>query len=83
MFWQEGKSASIQERHTKRLKFMLMALDTAETISDLRLPGYHLHKLEPKKDGVWSIRVSGNYRLTFKFDKKSGNVLELDYVDYH
>jgi len=60
---------------------MLAALDTAQTIDDMDIPGYRLHPLKGKLKGRWSVSVSGNWRLTFEF--VSGNVEILDYEDYH
>jgi len=59
----------------------LAALDTAQQIDDLDLLGYRLHPLKGQRDGIWSIAVSANWRLTFKF--ADGNVHVLDYEDYH
>jgi|GEM_PF-306085 len=46
---------------------MLAALDTAQTIDDMDIPGYRLHPLKGKLKGRWSVSVSGNWRLTFEF----------------
>ena len=59
----------------------LIALDTAVTVEDMDIPGFRLHPLRGKEQGRWSIRVNGNWRLTFEF--KDGNVMVLDYEDYH
>ena len=59
----------------------LIALDTAFVIEDLRLPGFDLYELEGNKKGIWSIKVNGNYRLTFNFE--NGDVYILNYEDYH
>lgn len=63
------------------LRFQLAALDSAHVIADLDLPGYRLHQLKGACSGVWSITVSGNWRLTFKF--LDGDVHILNYEDYH
>ena len=59
----------------------MAALDTAQKIDDMDIPGYKLHSLKGKSKGRWSIYVNGNWRLTFDF--KDGNVNVLDYEDYH
>ncbi len=59
----------------------LAALDTAETMDDMNIPGFYLHPLKGRKKGVWAIRVSGNRRLTFRFQEQ--NVHEVNYEDYH
>ena len=59
----------------------LAALDTAQYIEDIDIPGYRLHQLKGKLKGVWSITVSGNWRITFKFS--DGNTYIVNYEDYH
>ena len=76
-----GSAAGVQATHTKRLRFQLAALDTAQSIDDLDVPGFRLHPLKGKLKGRWSISVNGNWRLTFEFT--DGNVYVLDYEDYH
>lgn len=61
---------------------MLLAIDTAEAIGDLDvLPGWRLHPLKGELAGIWSLTVTGNWRLTFRFE--DGDAFELDLVDYH
>lgn len=60
---------------------MLAALDTAKTIKDMNIPGFKLHRLKGSLENIWSISVSGNWRLTFKFE--NGNIYLLNYEDYH
>ncbi len=76
-YFEAGISSGIQTAHAVRLRMQLAALDTAQTIEDMDIPGYRLHPLK----GRWSISVSGNWRLTFEF--KDGDVHLLDYEDYH
>ncbi len=80
-FYESGRKAGIQPSHARRLRLLLAALDTAQSIEDMKVPGFRLHPLKGKSRGRWSIRVSGNWRLTFKFE--AGNTNELDYEDYH
>lgn len=80
-FFETGKTSGIQAKHAKRLRLQLAALDTAQSIDDMRIPGYRLHRLKGAARGRWSIWVSGNWRLTFEFDGRDAYVL--DYEDYH
>jgi len=59
----------------------LTALDTAQDIDDMNIPGFKLHALKGKVKGRWSISVSGNWGITFEF--REGNAFVLDYEDYH
>jgi len=48
---------------------------------DMDLPDLHLHELKSQQSGRWSVRVSGNWRITFKFE--GPDAIEVDYEDYH
>ena len=80
-YFETGVKSGIQARHAGRLRLQLAALDTAQNIEDMDIPGYRLHPLKGRSKGRWSIWVSGNWRLTFEFD--DGNVHVLNYEDYH
>ena len=45
------------------------------------LPGLKLHPLKGVHKGTWSVWVSGNWRITFKFSGTDAEVV--DYEDYH
>ena len=81
LFYRSGKATGINPNHKKKLRLQLAALETADVIDDLDLPGYRLHPLKGEKESVWSITVNGNWRLTFEFSQ--GNVHILNYEDYH
>ncbi len=76
-----GSAAGVQPNHAKRLRLQLTALDSAQTIDDMEIPGFRLHPLKGELAGRWSITVSGNWRVTFEF--REGNAYVLDYEDYH
>ncbi len=80
-FYITGNKRGIQAIHAKKLRLQLAALDTAQKIEDLALPGFNLHPLKGSQKGRWAISVSGNWRLTFEFCE--GNIHILDYEDYH
>ena len=80
-YFESGVKSGIQARHAGRLRLQLAALDTAQNIEDMDIPGYRLYPLKGRSKGRWSIWVSASWRLTFEFD--DGNVHILDYEDYH
>lgn len=81
LLFETGSTSGIQASHAKRLRMQLAALDTAQTIDDMYIPGFRLHPLKGALRGRWSITVNGNWRITFEF--KDGNAYILDYEDYH
>ncbi|MGB7006651.1 MAG: type II toxin-antitoxin system RelE/ParE family toxin [Pseudolabrys sp.] len=48
---------------------------------DMNVPGFHLHPLKGSLSGYWAVSVSGNWRVTFRFD--NGHADDVDYMDYH
>ena len=80
-FYETGSKAGIQAGHARRLQLLLSALDTATVINDMDIPGFNLHSLKGGRKGVWSISVSGNWRITFRFE--DGNAHVVNYEDYH
>jgi proteic killer suppression protein len=50
-------------------------------VDDIKLPGYDLHELKGDRKGTWSIKVSGNWRITFKFE--DGDAYDVNLEDYH
>ena len=64
-----------------RIALTLADLDGARNPSDLDLPGYRLHPLKGALKGYWSISISGNWRLIFRFE--DGDAYDVDLVDYH
>lgn len=65
----------------RRVEEILSILDAAETISELDIPGYRLHPLTGPLKGLWSVRVTGNWRIVFRFE--DGAAWDVDLVDYH
>ena len=65
----------------EKIETALGLLDVAETPEAVNLPGYRLHPLRGDLRGFWSIRVSGNWRIIFRFDDR--DVCDVDLVDYH
>jgi proteic killer suppression protein len=63
------------------VKNVLAVLDAAGVPADLDLPGYRLHALKGDLKGLWSVTVSGYWRITFRVEH--GNVFEVDLADYH
>jgi proteic killer suppression protein len=77
----EGSTKGIQPKHKTKLEDILDLIDSMIQIQDLNFPGSRLHKLEPKKENIWSVTVSENWRVTFKF--MDSDAYEVNYTDYH
>ncbi|KTT01441.1 Killer protein [Pseudomonas oryzihabitans] len=71
----------IQAAHAKRLSLVLGVLDQAATPEEIDMPGFRLHPLKGNLAGYWSLSISGNRRVIFRFDGTDTDLL--DYLDYH
>jgi proteic killer suppression protein len=79
-FFATGNKRGIQGKHADRLRLILGRLNAAADPRDLNLPGLDLHELGARK-GTWAVKVSGNWRITFKCAQKEAE--HVDYEDYH
>ena len=79
--YRHDSTRGIQAAHAAKLRRILSALDVAQVPADLDIPGFRLHALRGRLVGHWSIWVSGNWRVTFRFNE--GDVELVDYQDYH
>lgn len=68
-------------KEDKKIRKRLDAISSASKLEDIRLPGYDLHELKGNKKGIWSIKITGNWRITFRFE--DGHAYEVNYEDYH
>lgn len=80
-FYRMGKTTGIQSIHASKLRLILTNLDQAESPDDMDLPGLRLHELKGSRKGIWSVVVSGNWRVTFRFTGRDAEVV--NYEDYH
>lgn len=80
-FFKSGSTAGIQAAHAKRLRLILGRLNASSDAKDMGLPGLRLHELSGNRTGIWSVTVSGNWRVTFRFE--DGDVELVNYEDYH
>ena len=80
-FFRDGVKKGIQAKHAQRLADLLDRLNASSAVRDMNFPGSGLHQLKGKLRGYWSVKVSGNWRVMFRF--KNGDAFDVDYVDYH
>ena len=79
--YERNSTKGVQAEHAPKLRRILSALDVAVAPGDLDIPGFRLHPLKGRLRGHWSIWVSGNWRVTFRFI--DSDIELVDYLDYH
>lgn len=80
-FFLKGSKAGIQAGHAAKLRLILSRLHTSTSPKDMGLPGLYLHQLKGASRDIRSVRVSGNWRVTFRFDGQDAT--DVNYEDYH
>ena len=80
-FFETGSPRGLSVQDSRRVGRILASLDDAERPEDLNIPGYRFHGLSGKDKGRYSVRVTGNWRITFGWDGE--NVTDVDVEDYH
>jgi proteic killer suppression protein len=80
-YFYHGIKKGIKPQHAQKLADILDRLDAAVDVKDMNYPGSGLHQLKGKKKGLWALKVTGNWRVTFSF--KEGNAESVNYEDYH
>lgn len=80
-FFMKADPSGIEQKWVPRIKTRLTVIDATETIDAINLPGYDLHQLKVDRADIWTISVSGNWRITFRFIDGDAEILNLE--DYH
>lgn len=80
-FFETGKARGLSVQDDKRVARILRALEAASRPADMDLPGYRFHGLTGDQKGRYSVRVTGNWRITFGWDGE--NATDVDMEDYH
>ena len=76
-----GNQRRINPQWRPRMRRILFALNAAAHPSDLNVPGYDFHELKGDRKGTYAVKVTGNWRVTFKWDDNGPFAVDLE--DYH
>jgi proteic killer suppression protein len=56
-------------------------LNLARSPEKMNTAGWDFHPLKGELTGLWTVKVNGNWRLTFGFEGE--DAILVDYQDYH
>ena len=80
-YWERSDASRLNPDLVARIDRLLDDLAAADRPVQMGLPGLRLHQLTGDRRGTWSVRVSGNWRLTFRFEGREA--VDIDLEDYH
>jgi proteic killer suppression protein len=78
---ERGDASRVHAVHRNRITRILSYLNAARMPRDMDFPGLRLHPLTGNLSGFWSVSVSGNWCIVFRFE--DNHVEDVDLVDYH
>jgi toxin HigB-1 len=80
-FFRSGTKSGIQPHHASKLRIVLTALEHAKSPGDMSAPSWRFHALSGDRKGFFSVTISGNWRLIFRFEGRDAELI--DYLDFH
>jgi proteic killer suppression protein len=81
LFYRSGSKRGINAAHAPKLAQQMLTLNRARRPADMDVAGWNLHPLRGSLSEHWSIKVNGNWRMTFRFEDE--DAILIDYQDYH
>ena len=81
LLFEKGDRRKLQSDYADKIERILARLEEASEVGNMDLPGFRLHPLKGDLAGFWSVTVSGNWRLIFRFE--GGHASDVDLIDYH
>lgn len=81
LLYEKGDRRRVAAAYADKVERILARLDVATEPGNMDVPGFRLHPLKGDLAGFWSVSVSGNWRIIFRFD--GANACDVDMVDYH
>ena len=78
--FERGSSRKIRQDLQSRALRRLEALDQAESLAELNIPGFNFHGLQGSPER-YTIHVNGPWSITFEWEE--GDAFRVDLEQYH
>lgn len=81
LLFESGSKKGVPANLAGKMVRRLDALHAAVHPLDMYMPGFDLHELKGDREGTWSMNLTANWRMTFRFE--NGKAFDVDLEDYH
>ncbi len=81
LYFESGNLRGLNPDWVPRIGRILAILDAASEPDGMDIPGLGLHPLKGSYAGYWAVRVTGNWRIVWRFE--GTHATDVDLVDYH
>jgi toxin HigB-1 len=79
--YEDNDRSRLPPNQIPKIAVILARLDAADRVQEMDVPALRLHRLKGKLRKFWSVTVTGNWRIVFRFEE--GNAFDVDLIDYH
>jgi proteic killer suppression protein len=79
--FEDDDRRGLNAQQVEKIRRVLARLDRSAEPAHMDLPGWRLHPLKRELTGFWSVTISANWRIVFRFE--DGDATDVDYLDYH
>ena len=81
LLYEKGDRRRVRPEYADKIERILARLDEAAGAANMDIPGFRLHPLKGDLASYWSVSVSGDWRIIFRFE--GGHACDVDLIDYH
>lgn len=82
-FFEKGDESGLPASQIVKIRSILSQLSQISNPGEMNFPGSDFHPLKGNRKGEYAVKVTANYRIVFKFNKKEGSAFDVNYEDYH
>lgn len=82
-FFEKSDESGLPASQIVKIRSILQQLSQIGNSGEMDFPGSDFHPLKGSRKGVFSVKVTANYRITFKFNKAQKIAFDVNYEDYH
>ena len=83
-FGENDDASGLPPDFVEKIRNIVSFLQEMDDASELRsIPVWKAHQLSGSRKGVWSLAVTRNWRITFSISRVGGEIVDLDFEDYH
>ena len=78
--YERNDVSRLPAEHLPKIRMVWGLMTRVQTLQDMNYPGSGLHKLTGDLAGFYAVKISGNYRIIFRYGE--GEFKDVVYIDY-
>ncbi len=79
-YWESNDTAKLPVQNVSRVRRILRTLHHADKPAAMNIPGWGFHGLKGERAGTYAVVVTGNWRITWRWDE---GAIDVNIEDYH